>query len=101
MSSSVSRPPPEIRRSTKRSSASAKKRQHSDSEFAKPPDHSITKSPSVILIVRLSRYVSAYRRVAQRLERLLDTQEVGGSSPPVPTSLRSRTGHESDQRYAS
>src|SRR5258707_3701687 len=25
------------------------------------------------------------RRVAQRLERLLDTQEVGGSSPPVPT----------------
>src|SRR5204863_3564822 len=28
---------------------------------------------------------SRCRRVAQRLERLLDTQEVGGSSPPVPT----------------
>ena len=29
---------------------------------------------------------SRHRRVAQRLERLLDTQEVGGSSPPVPTT---------------
>ena len=32
---------------------------------------------------------SRHRRVAQWLERLLDTQEVGGSSPPVPTNLRS------------
>src|SRR5262249_38704331 len=49
-------------------------------------NHHITRS--AILKVRLSRYVSMHRRVAQRLERLLDTQEVGGSSPPVPTNLR-------------
>ena len=40
---------------------------------------------SVILSVRLTPVFSRCRRVAQRLERLLDTQEVGGSSPPVPT----------------
>ena len=37
-----------------------------------------------------SSHISRCRRVAQRLERLLDTQEVGGSSPPVPTMLASR-----------
>jgi hypothetical protein len=32
---------------------------------------------------------SRHRRVAQWLERLLDTQEVSGSTPPAPTILRS------------
>ena len=40
----------------------------------------------VILSVRVTPVFSRCRRVAQRLERLLDTQEVGGSSPPVPTT---------------
>jgi hypothetical protein len=30
--------------------------------------------------------VAIWRRVAQRLERLLDTQEVSGSIPPAPTN---------------
>src|SRR5262249_42984093 len=50
-----------------------------------------TGSWSVILGVRLTPDFSIRRRrVAQRLERLLDTQEVGGSSPPVPTTSDSR-----------
>ena len=49
---------------------------------------------SVILNVRLTPVFSRCRRVAQRLERLLDTQEVGGSSPPVPT-IRSRSSARS------
>ena len=32
-------------------------------------------------------YVLTCRRVAQRLERLLDTQEVSGSIPPAPTTF--------------
>src|SRR5437660_2434045 len=55
------------------------------------PDFPFTRLPnSPILIVRLTSANARCRRVAQRLERLLDTQEVGGSSPPVPTNLRSQ-----------
>src|SRR5437870_13811610 len=55
------------------------------------PDFPFTRLPnSPILIVRLTSANSRCRRVAQRLERLLDTQEVGGSSPPVPTTFRSQ-----------
>ena len=53
------------------------------------PNYQITNTDSAILTVRLTPVFSRCRRVAQRLERLLDTQEVGGSSPPVPTNLRS------------
>ena len=55
------------------------------------PDSS-TAVAFAILSVRLTPVFSRRRRVAQRLERLLDTQEVGGSSPPVPTSLRYAVG---------
>ena len=63
--------------------------------------------PSAILTVRLTPVFSRCRRVAQRLERLLDTQEVGGSSPPVPTNSAQRVRphrnprHESGHRHAS
>src|SRR5262249_55013212 len=73
--SSAHRGPQRIPSSTRRSSASAPE---------KPPDLLY----SMFCSVRLGP--DECRRVAQRLERLLDTQEVGGSSPPVPTSLRSR-----------
>src|SRR6185436_8554050 len=59
----------------------------SNRQFSTSPTHQF----SVILKIRLTSGLLKWcRRVAQRLERLLDTQEVGGSSPPVPTSLRAR-----------
>ena len=72
-SSSASRRRPPIPSSTRRSSG----------RDATPEAR--LRTDSVILTVRLTPVFSRCRRVAQRLERLLDTQEVGGSSPPVPT----------------
>src|SRR5262249_33646245 len=84
-SASLGRPP--IRSSIKQSSGSAKrkprKRRRHGCPFTRLRVHRI-------LIVRLTSAFARLRPLAQRLERLLDTQEVGGSSPPVPTSLRSR-----------
>ena len=64
-------------------------------------DYPITRFPDgcFILIVRLTPLFSRRRRVAQRLERLLDTQEVGGSSPPVPT-IRFALSEPHDARRA-
>ena len=42
---------------------------------------------SVIIFRSVVAYVRTRRRVAQRLERLLDTQEVSGSIPPAPTNF--------------
>src|SRR5262249_34253352 len=56
---------------------------------ASPDSSAVPAIPSGILRFRLTPVFSRRRRVAQRLERLLDTQEVGGSSPPVPTKSRS------------
>src|SRR6185436_20454823 len=58
----------------------------------------ITKSPYHSMAQSLVCYtegsskplrLQTYRRVAQGLERLLDTQEVSGSIPLVPINLRS------------
>ena len=69
--------------STRRSSAS---RSEEGRVTGAESRHRASADLSVILTVRLTPVFSRCRRVAQRLERLLDTQEVGGSSPPVPTS---------------
>src|SRR5713226_2175488 len=54
------------------------------------PTYPFTNLPTLLYTHRSSNVgFCRCRRVAQRLERLLDTQEVGGSSPPVPTTLRS------------
>ncbi len=53
-------------------------RQGDRASAASPPGSPKRKPPDILTCFRC-------RRVAQRLERLLDTQEVGGSSPPVPT----------------
>src|SRR5262245_36330788 len=53
-----------------------------------------------ILSVRVTPVFSRRRRVAQRLERLLDTQEVGGSSPPVPTTRLTFVSPLANRRFA-
>src|SRR5258705_5519706 len=89
-SSSVKRRRPAIRSSTKPSNGSPRKRlpRLRPSEFLS----------FAILSVRVTPVFSRCRRVAQRLERLLDTQEVGGSSPPVPT--KEQPSANSDQLSA-
>ena len=94
-SSSASRPRRAIRCSTRRSSGSREESRVDElvGIGRSPKRHAITRfrlPNRCILTVRLTPVFSRCRRVAQRLERLLDTQEVGGSSPPVPTIDRRR-----------
>ena len=89
-SNSASRRRRPTRSSTRRSSGSPRRKPRKRSRHNVTADAiRIIRLPtqfSAILSVRLTPVFSRCRRVAQRLERLLDTQEVGGSSPPVPTT---------------